>query len=78
MWEDDANKMGGRWLISLEKKQRNSDLDRFWLDVVCNLSFIIDTNIIKRKDLYVSMYVCNELAQKSTERILMKFSRDRL
>ena len=34
MWEDDANKMGGRWLISLEKKQRNSDLDRFWLDVV--------------------------------------------
>ncbi|XP_038210240.1 eukaryotic translation initiation factor 4E1-like [Zerene cesonia] len=34
MWEDDANKMGGRWLISLEKRQRNSDLDRFWLDVV--------------------------------------------
>lgn len=34
MWEDDANKMGGRWLISLDKKQRNSDLDRFWLDVV--------------------------------------------
>ncbi|XP_050676104.1 eukaryotic translation initiation factor 4E1-like [Leptidea sinapis] len=34
MWEDDANKMGGRWLINLERKQRNSDLDRFWLDVV--------------------------------------------
>lgn len=34
MWEDDANKMGGRWLISLEKSKRNSDLDRFWLDVV--------------------------------------------
>ncbi|NP_001040379.1 eukaryotic translation initiation factor 4E-like [Bombyx mandarina] len=34
MWEDDANKMGGRWLISLEKKQRFTDLDRFWLDVV--------------------------------------------
>lgn len=34
MWEDDANKMGGRWLISLEKKQRSSDLDRFWLDVI--------------------------------------------
>lgn len=34
MWEDDANKMGGRWLVSLEKKQRNSDLDRFWLDTV--------------------------------------------
>ncbi|XP_013201074.1 eukaryotic translation initiation factor 4E [Amyelois transitella] len=34
MWEDDANKMGGRWLISLERKQRTTDLDRFWLDVV--------------------------------------------
>ncbi|CAK1552805.1 unnamed protein product [Leptosia nina] len=34
MWEDDANKMGGRWLVSLEKSKRNSDLDRFWLDVI--------------------------------------------
>jgi len=34
MWEDQANKRGGRWLITLEKKQRFSDLDRFWLDLV--------------------------------------------
>lgn len=34
MWEDDANKEGGRWLISLDKKQRGEELDRFWLDVV--------------------------------------------
>lgn len=34
MWEDDANKKGGRWLISLEKKQRNNELDRFWLEVL--------------------------------------------
>lgn len=34
MWEDDYNKRGGRWLINLEKKQRSSDLDRFWLDVI--------------------------------------------
>ena len=34
MWEDDANKRGGRWLISLEKRQRNNDLDRYWLDIV--------------------------------------------
>lgn len=34
MWEDDANKRGGRWLISLDKKQRNNDLDRYWLDIV--------------------------------------------
>lgn len=34
MWEDDANKRGGRWLINLEKKQRNNELDRYWLDIV--------------------------------------------
>lgn len=34
MWEDDANKMGGRWLINLDRKLRQSDLDRFWLDVI--------------------------------------------
>lgn len=34
MWEDEANKRGGRWLINLEKKQRANELDRFWLDVV--------------------------------------------
>ncbi|GLV38801.1 eukaryotic translation initiation factor 4E1 [Carabus blaptoides fortunei] len=34
MWEDDANKRGGRWLINLDKKQRTVDLDRFWLDVI--------------------------------------------
>lgn len=44
MWEDEANKRGGRWLINLEKKQRLSgDLDKFWLDVVC---FILITFII--------------------------------
>ncbi|XP_030747901.1 eukaryotic translation initiation factor 4E1-like isoform X2 [Sitophilus oryzae] len=34
MWEDAANKKGGRWLISLEKKQRTNDLDRYWLDII--------------------------------------------
>lgn len=34
MWEDEANKRGGRWLINIDRKQRSSDLDRFWLDVV--------------------------------------------
>ncbi|KAG7188282.1 hypothetical protein KM043_007946 [Ampulex compressa] len=34
MWEDDANKSGGRWLINLEKKQRNTDLDYFWLEII--------------------------------------------
>ncbi|XP_017773812.1 PREDICTED: eukaryotic translation initiation factor 4E-1A isoform X2 [Nicrophorus vespilloides] len=34
MWEDAANKRGGRWLINLERKQRSNDLDRFWLDII--------------------------------------------
>ncbi|XP_015605883.1 eukaryotic translation initiation factor 4E-1A isoform X2 [Cephus cinctus] len=34
MWEDDANKNGGRWLINLEKKQRVTDLDHFWLEIL--------------------------------------------
>ncbi|KAJ8974357.1 hypothetical protein NQ317_001318 [Molorchus minor] len=38
MWEDDANKKGGRWLLSLERKQRNNELDRYWLDILVRLS----------------------------------------
>lgn len=34
MWEDDRNRRGGRWLITLSKQQRKSDLDRFWLETV--------------------------------------------
>lgn len=34
MWEDNANKCGGRWLINLDKKQRNTDLDHFWLETL--------------------------------------------
>lgn len=32
MWEDKANKAGGRWMITLVKKR--SDLDRYWIDTV--------------------------------------------
>ena len=34
MWEDERNKKGGRRLINLDKKQRASCLDNFWLEVV--------------------------------------------
>lgn len=34
MWEDDQNKCGGRWLINLDKKQRATDLDNFWLEIL--------------------------------------------
>ena len=32
--EYSSNKRGGRWLINLDKKQRGSCLDNFWLEVV--------------------------------------------
>ncbi|XP_061898316.1 eukaryotic translation initiation factor 4eb isoform X2 [Entelurus aequoreus] len=34
MWEDERNKRGGRWLITLNKQQRKLDLDRFWLETL--------------------------------------------
>ncbi|KAF5909543.1 extracellular calcium-sensing receptor, partial [Clarias magur] len=34
MWEDRSNKCGGRWLITLSKQQRHSELDRFWLETL--------------------------------------------
>ncbi|NP_001133833.1 Eukaryotic translation initiation factor 4E-1A [Salmo salar] len=34
MWEDERNKQGGRWLITLNKQQRRQDLDRFWLETL--------------------------------------------
>ena len=34
MWEDEKNKKGGRWLINLNKQQRATDLDNFWLEMV--------------------------------------------
>lgn len=33
MWEDDANKKGGRWVISLTRCPKN-ELDNLWLDVL--------------------------------------------
>lgn len=34
MWEDTANKNGGRWLLNIDRKQRLTDLDRFWLEIL--------------------------------------------
>jgi len=34
MWEDRSNKCGGRWLITLAKQHRHTELDRFWLETV--------------------------------------------
>lgn len=34
MWEDDRNRRGGRWVINLNKSQRATMLDNFWLEVM--------------------------------------------
>uniref|UniRef100_A0A8C6W660 Eukaryotic translation initiation factor 4E type 1B n=1 Tax=Nannospalax galili TaxID=1026970 RepID=A0A8C6W660_NANGA len=36
MWEDNRNKRGGRWLVSLAKQQRHIELDRLWLETEYN------------------------------------------
>ncbi|KAJ8281396.1 hypothetical protein GJAV_G00067210 [Gymnothorax javanicus] len=38
MWEDERNKRGGRWLITLNKQQRKADLDRFWLETATKIA----------------------------------------
>ena len=35
MWEDERNRLGGRWLINVNKGNRNAELDRLWLELVC-------------------------------------------
>lgn len=37
MWEDDRNKLGGRWLMTLTKQQRHNELDRYWMETVRRL-----------------------------------------
>jgi len=34
MWEDEQNRMGGRWLVNLTKQQRTAELDRLWLETL--------------------------------------------
>eukprot|EP00070_Physeter_catodon_P001627 XP_007103239.2 eukaryotic translation initiation factor 4E type 1B [Physeter catodon] len=34
MWEDSRNRRGGRWLVSLAKQQRHSELDHLWLETL--------------------------------------------
>uniref|UniRef100_A0A8C2TJ33 Eukaryotic translation initiation factor 4E family member 1B n=1 Tax=Coturnix japonica TaxID=93934 RepID=A0A8C2TJ33_COTJA len=43
MWEDSQNKRGGRWLITLAKQQRHTELDRFWLEtLLCLIGEMFD------------------------------------
>ncbi|XP_060728317.1 eukaryotic translation initiation factor 4E family member 1c isoform X1 [Tachysurus vachellii] len=54
MWEDDRNKLGGRWLMTLSKQQRHNDLDRYWMETV-SLPFFSEA-----KALYLH-YLCSVL-----------------
>jgi len=79
MWEDERNKRGGRWLINLDKKQRGSCLDNFWLEVVLCLigecfeseSVMVNgavVNVRARGD-KISMWLCEAKPQDSIIRI---------
>ena len=45
MWEDTRNKSGGRWIINLSKQQRATELDNFWMEMVCFQAMIIDLRL---------------------------------
>jgi len=34
MWEDERNRLGGRWLVNINKNQRQVELDRLWLETL--------------------------------------------
>lgn len=34
MWEDEKNRCGGRWLVNINKNQRQTELDRLWLETL--------------------------------------------
>lgn len=34
MWEDQANKKGGKWMVQLPRQQRNNELDKIWLETL--------------------------------------------
>ena len=34
MWEDPQNKDGGRWVLNIDKRLRNQNLDIYWLNTV--------------------------------------------
>lgn len=38
MWEDKMNEKGGRWIIKVEDRPREIDIDNLWLDVVSILT----------------------------------------
>jgi len=79
MWEDSHNRQGGRWLINLDKKNRSTCLDNFWLEVMlCLIGETFDSesilvngavvNVRNRGD-KISVWTCETKPQESVVRI---------
>jgi len=79
MWEDDHNRKGGRWLINLDKKQRSTCLDDFWLEVMLCLigdTFNQDSELvngavvnIRNKGDKIAMWLCDSKQGESILKI---------
>jgi translation initiation factor 4E len=37
MWEDPQNRDGGRWILNLDKKNRQTAIDVYWLNTLLGL-----------------------------------------
>jgi translation initiation factor 4E len=37
MWEDPLNRDGGRWILNLEKKHKQTQIDAYWLNTLLGL-----------------------------------------
>lgn len=67
MWEDERNRRGGRWLITLSKQQRKSDLDQFWLETVSSgLIYFKKEKHLYIRQLCFSCSFCASWAKLST------------
>ncbi|KAJ9597141.1 hypothetical protein L9F63_026971 [Diploptera punctata] len=61
MWEDEANKRGGRWLINLNKNQRGNELDKYWLEILLCMMVKSLMNIVKMYVGPLSIYDLKEI-----------------
>ncbi|XP_026490097.2 eukaryotic translation initiation factor 4E1-like [Vanessa tameamea] len=76
MWEDKANKFGGRWVTYFERRQ-NSDLDSVWLYVVLllignnfeNTDAICGTVVSIRQKSKIGIWVSDSRNKEAVEEI---------
>lgn len=45
MWEDEHNQKGGRWMITLERRVDNEEINQLWMDI---LLLLIEGKIISK------------------------------